>query len=77
MSSHRQGKGEPEGRVNAEGYRSRLLALERELQERLGRDVEAAQDASDDQASTGDLAVVDELKETYFGVAGTDAAILA
>ena len=85
MTTHRQEKDDRasrrsspvDGRLNIEHYRRRLLALERELLKRLGRDVEAARDASDDQAAAGDLAVVDELKESYFTVAETDAAILA
>jgi DnaK suppressor protein len=62
--------------MNAEHYRRRLLALEQELVERLGRNVDTARDASDDQADTGDLARVDELKDEYFTLAETDSAVL-
>jgi DnaK suppressor protein len=63
--------------MNVEHYRRRLLEFERELARRLGREVETARDARDDQPSTGDLARVDELKEEYFALADTDSAILA
>jgi RNA polymerase-binding transcription factor len=62
--------------VNVEHYRRRLMELERELVERLGREVETARDARDDQPDAGDLAHVDELKEEYFALAETDSAIL-
>jgi DnaK suppressor protein len=65
-----------EAHVNVEHYRRRLLEIERELLERLGREVETARDASDDQADAGDLALVDELKDEYFALADTDSAIL-
>jgi RNA polymerase-binding transcription factor len=63
--------------VNIDHYRQRLLALERELVERLGEEVATARDARDDQPAAGDLAHVDELKEEYFALAETDSAILA
>jgi DnaK suppressor protein len=63
--------------VDIEAYRRRLLAREQELVERLGREIETARDARQDQADVGDLSVVDELKEEYFAIAETDSAILA
>jgi DnaK suppressor protein len=63
--------------VNVENYRRRLLALERELVERLAREVETARSVTDDQADAGDLALVDETKDEYFALAQTDSAILA
>jgi DnaK suppressor protein len=66
-----------EAPVNIDDYRRRLLALERELVERLGEELETARDARDDQPDAGDLANVDELKEEYFALADTDSAILA
>jgi DnaK suppressor protein len=63
--------------VNSEHYRRRLLELEQELVERLGREVETARDTRDDQAAAGDIAHVDELKDEYFTLASTDSAILA
>jgi DnaK suppressor protein len=63
--------------LNIEDYRRRLLALERELVERLGEEVETARGASDDQPDPGDLGHVDELKEEYFALADTDSAVLA
>jgi RNA polymerase-binding transcription factor len=66
-----------EASVNLEHYRQRLLALEQELLARLGRDVETARDAREDQADPGDLAHVDELKDEYFTLAESDSVILA
>jgi DnaK suppressor protein len=63
--------------VNIEHYRRRLLELERELVERVGREVETARDVRDDQAAPGDLAHLDELTEEYYALADTDSAILA
>jgi DnaK suppressor protein len=63
--------------MNVEHYKQRLLQLERELMDRLGRDVEAAREAREDQADAGDLARVDEQKEEYFELAQTDSSILA
>jgi RNA polymerase-binding transcription factor DksA len=63
--------------VNIEEYRRRLFALERELGERVGREVEHARESRDDQTDVGDLSVADELKEEYFTLAHTDSAILA
>jgi DnaK suppressor protein len=54
-----------------------LLALERELVERLAEEVETARSAQADQPDPGDLGQVDELKEEYFALAQTDSAILA
>jgi DnaK suppressor protein len=63
--------------MNIEQYRQRLLEKERELVERVGREVATARDARDDQSSAGDLAHADELKDEYFALADTDSAILA
>jgi DnaK suppressor protein len=63
--------------VNTDPFRRRLLEIEAELLERLGREVETARDVSDDQPDVSDLAHVDELKEEYFALAQTDSAILA
>jgi DnaK suppressor protein len=63
--------------VNIDRYRRRLLALEGELVERLGDEVENARDARADPGDAGDLAQADELKEKYFALADTDSAILA
>ena len=52
------------------------MELEQQLVERLGREVETARDARDDQPDAGDLAHVDELKEEYFALAETNSAIL-
>lgn len=63
--------------MDIEAYRRRLLTLEQDLSKRLGREVEVARQARDDQAEIGDIALVDELKEEYFAVAETDSAKLA
>jgi len=63
--------------MRIEQYRQRLLDIERQLVHRLGGEVEAARDARDDHTAASDLANVDELKEEYFALAETDAAILA
>lgn len=63
--------------MNIDHYRQRLLALERELVERLGAETETARAARDDQPDAGDLALVDVLKEEYFALAENDSAILA
>lgn len=63
--------------MNVDSYRQRLLKLEQELVQRLGKEIETARDARDDQPDTGDLAHVDKLKEEYFTLAQTDSAILA
>jgi hypothetical protein len=63
--------------MNIEQYRQRLLEKERELVERLGREVSTARDAHEDQSSAGDLAHADELKDEYFALAETDSVILA
>jgi hypothetical protein len=47
--------------VDIEHYRRRLLAIERELVERRGGDVDTARATSDDPADAGDLALADEL----------------
>jgi DnaK suppressor protein len=63
-----------EAPVKIEHYRERLLKLEHELVDRLGRELEAARDA---RSAPGDLARVDELKDEYFALVDTDAVILA
>jgi DnaK suppressor protein len=63
--------------VNIDEYRRRLLALEQELAERLGDEVETARDARPDQPDVDDLAHADELKDAYFTLAQTDSEILA
>ena len=63
--------------MNIADYRRRLLALERQLVERLGKEVETARQPAEEQPNASDLARVDELKEEYFTLADTDSAILA
>jgi DnaK suppressor protein len=66
-----------ESTVNINRYRQQLLDVQRDLEKRLGREVEAARDAREDQPDAGDLARIDELKDEYFALAETDSAILA
>lgn len=63
--------------MNVEHYRRRLLEIHRQLVERVGEERETARDEHDDQAAAGDSARVDELKEEYFTLADSDAAVLA
>jgi RNA polymerase-binding transcription factor len=63
--------------VNIDHYRQRLLALERELVQRVGEEVDIARDARAEPGDAGDLSQVDELKEEYFALADTDSANLA
>ena len=63
--------------MNIDDYRRRLQALEQDLVERLGEEVETARSATDDQADAGDLAQVEELKDEYFTLAASDSAMLA
>jgi DnaK suppressor protein len=63
--------------VDIDSYRRRLEARERELLERLGREIGTAREVRSDQADVSDAAIVDELKEEYFAIAETDSAILA
>jgi DnaK suppressor protein len=65
------------GSVNIDDYRRRLLELEQQLVERLGKEAETARDARDDQPDPGDVANVGELKEEYFALAQSDSAVLA
>jgi len=67
----------PEANMDIDGYRRRLLDLEKELVERLGKEVETGRGAREDQADIVDLANVDELKAEYFALAETDSAVLA
>lgn len=63
--------------MDTEHYKRRLLELEQELVERLGREVESARETREDQADVGDLAHADELKGQYFTIAQTDSTTLA
>ena len=62
--------------MSIDDYRRRLRALELQLVERLGEEVETARTARDDQPEAGDVAQVGELKEEYFALAETDSAFL-
>jgi len=66
-----------EARVDRDKFRQRLLALEKELRERIGREVEAARQTMDDEPNASDQSVVDLLKEEAFALAHTDTEVLA
>lgn len=61
--------------MDIEKYRRRLLALEQELVERLGGEVEEARAVSPDQPDVDDRGHADELKDEYFTLAQTDSEI--
>lgn len=62
--------------IDLERYRQRLLELEHELTQTIGRDVETARQSTDDQADSVDQAVVDELRDEYLALATTDTDVL-
>ena len=62
--------------MDTEAYRQRLLAIERDLVERIERGVAAVRDTTDDQADPGDQSVVHELQDEFFVLAETDSEIL-
>ena len=51
--------------------------MEHALARKIERRVQAARDSVDDQPDPGDLAVTEELRHTYLGLAQTDSEILA
>jgi DnaK suppressor protein len=55
--------------MDVERYRQRLLAMERQLHNRIRREAETASETVDDQADAGDRSMVDELKEESFTLA--------
>ena len=63
--------------MDVKRYRQQLLAIERDLEARLGRDASTARESVPDQSDTGDVALADEIREEYFALADTDTAILA
>ncbi len=62
--------------MNIDHYKQQLLALERQLDERLHREVETARDERDDQPDSGDLARIEESRESSFTLAEADSATL-
>lgn len=62
--------------MDIERYRQRLLTLEEQLVQRIGREVSTAQDTTDERPDAGDRSVVDEIKEEYLSVADSDSAML-
>jgi RNA polymerase-binding transcription factor len=53
-----------------------LLRLARQLARRIGREIETARETADDQADSGDLSLIDELREEHFFLADNDSAVL-
>jgi RNA polymerase-binding transcription factor DksA len=51
--------------------------MEHALARKIERRVQAARESGDDQLDQGDLAVAEELRHTYLGLAQTDSEILA
>ena len=66
-----------QGGIDVEQFRQRLLQLEQELTRKIGRDIEAARESSDDQPDSVDQSVVDELRDEYLVLAQTDTEVLA
>jgi DnaK suppressor protein len=62
--------------MDVERYRTQLQTLERELRERIGREVGNARQTQDDQKDTSDESVVDELRGESFAMADNDSAVL-
>jgi DnaK suppressor protein len=62
--------------ADLEHFRETLMKMEQDLAGRLGREVDTGRDLISDQAESGDLAQVDELKDQYFQLADTDATTL-
>lgn len=76
---HEQGgeiRSRTEAALDIERYRRRLLALERQLLQRIGREVTSAQNTPDVQPDASDRSLLDEIKEEYLAVADSDSAIL-
>ena len=63
--------------MNTEHFRDRLLAVEKQLLVKLGREAETAREQTDDRADPADVSRVDELKDQTLAVADTDTAQLA
>ena len=61
--------------MDVERYRQSLLEMLREVDERLGREVETARDVSDDQPAASDVALVEEARSGYLTVADSDTAV--
>lgn len=62
--------------VDLDQYRSRLQEQERELVERIGRQVSTSRESTDDQVESGDRALVDVAKETGLIEADSDSSLL-
>ncbi len=62
--------------MDFEWYRDQLLAQERELRQKLGREVEDAIDTQDDQFQGSDEASVEDQRDDALRLAQTDTDIL-
>jgi DnaK suppressor protein len=65
-----------EGFLDIELYRKRLLALEQDFRERIGREVVNARETGDTQPDPGDRSVVEELRDASFTLVDTDSGVL-
>jgi DnaK suppressor protein len=64
-----------EGTMDVEAYRDQLLALERDLRQKLGREVEDARDTQDDQFEGSDEASIEDQRDDSLRLAQTDTEI--
>jgi DnaK suppressor protein len=62
--------------LDIEHYRKRLLALEHDLQARIGREVVSARETSEDQPDLSDRGVIEELRDASFAMVDTDSGLL-
>ena len=62
--------------MDTDTYKQRLQTLERELDERINRELEKARDTTDDRPDPLDQSVVAELRDEYLGLAHTASEIL-
>jgi DnaK suppressor protein len=62
--------------MDVEHYRQRLLAIENELRQRLGRETEAGRDFGDGQPEVGDQSVTDFSRDTSLTLATADSTQL-
>jgi DnaK suppressor protein len=62
--------------LDVEGYRDQLLALEEQLTQRIGRDLDEARDTNDDQWEGSDEASVEDQRDDSLRLATTDSEIL-
>jgi RNA polymerase-binding transcription factor DksA len=62
--------------VDTERYKQRLLGMERQLADRLGREREQSRGSVPDQPDSGDRSTADELKDEALAAADADSTTL-